>query len=441
MDTSGRSSGTRGLRPLWRNRDFLLLETGQLLSSLGTSLTTIAYPLLTLAVTNSAAKAGLVTFARLAPFGLFSLPAGVAADRWSRKRLMIGSDVVRVVAMGVFSAMVATGDVQLWAIVAVALVEGTAATVFIAADPGALRAVVPLQQLPAASGAREARRSVVRLAGPPLGGALYAVSRAAPFAVNAASYVFSTLSLLAMRTPFEEQRARDRAPLRAQLAEGFRYMWDHAFLRTTAFIYGVGNLLTSAMFLLIVVIGQGEGLSPGAIGALTAVVGAGTLVGSLASPLFRKLLSVRTILLLELWTWLATWAFVVWPQVYVLAVWAVLFGIAAPVTDSVVAGYRLAITPDRLVGRVESVRTTISLIAGPLGPLAAGLLLQATTARTTVAVVAVCGLGLAVWGTLSASIRNAPNLADLETVDAEDLRQAEVFEPATAFDPAEERKQ
>jgi Transmembrane secretion effector len=424
-------------KPLWRNRDFLLLESGQLLSSLGTSLTTIAYPLLTLAVTHSAAKAGIVGFIRLVPFALVSLPAGVAADRWSRKRLMIGADVVRVAAMGVFAAFLFTHHVGFWAIAAVALVEGAAATVFVSADPGALRSVVPAAQLPSATGAREARRSIVRLGGPPLGGALYAVSHAVPFAVNAASYLCSTASLLGMRTPFEERREHDAASLRAQLAEGFRFMWQHAFLRTTAFVYGAGNLLTSAMFLLIVVIGKREGLSPGEIGALSAAVGAGTLVGSLASPLFRKVLSVRAILLLELWTWLATWAFVAWPRVYLLAAWAILFGIAAPVTDSVVVGYRLAITPDRLVGRVESVRTTISLIAGPLGPLAAGLLLEATSPRATVAVVAASGLALALWGTLSPAIRDAPSLGDLETTEAEELRHPDVVEPTALLEPAE----
>jgi MFS family permease len=157
--------------------------------------------------------------------------------------------------------------------------------------------------------------------------------------------------------------------------------------------------------------------------------------------LFRKLLSVRAILLLELWTWLATWAFVAWPHVYVLALWAMLFGIAAPVTDSVVVGYRLAITPDRLVGRVESVRTTISLIAGPLGPLVAGVLLEATSERTTVAVFAAAGLGLAVWGTLSRSIRDAPRLTDLETIDAQDLRKAGIRQPAALLEPPEQNEQ
>jgi MFS family permease len=411
MDTSGKSSGTPA--PLRRNRDFLLLESGLLLSSIGTSLTTIAYPLLTVAVTHSAAKAGFVTFARLLPFGAFSLAAGLAADRWSRKRLMIAADGVRVAAMGAFAVALLAADVQFWAILVVAFVEGTASTLFVAADAGALRAVVPAPQLPAAAGTREARRSVVRLGGPPLGGALYGLSRAIPFAANAVSYLFSTLSLTLMRTPFEEARESEPAPLRAQFAEGFRYMWQHAFLRTTAFVYGAGNLLTTALFLLIVLIGEREGLTPGEIGLLSAVAGVGTLAGSLASPLFRKLLAVRTILLLELWTWLAVWAFVIWPHAYVLAVWSLLFGIAAPVTDSVVVGYRLAMTPNRLVGRVESVRTTISLVASPLGPLVAGWLLEATSPRPTVAVFAVCGLALALWGTLSPAIRQAPSLAEL----------------------------
>ena len=414
MGTSGKSSGTPA--PLRRNRDFLLLESGLLLSSIGTSLTTIAYPFLTLEVTHSPAKAGVVGFARLLPFGAFSLLAGLAADRWPRKRLMIAADAVRVVAMGSLAAALLADTVPFWGIFAVAFVEGTASTFFTAAGSGALRAVVPAPQLPAAAATLEAPRSIVWLGGAPLGGALYGLSRVIPFAVDAVSYLCSTLALLVMRTPFEQPRERERAPLRAQFSEGFQYMWDHAFLRVTAFVYGAGNLLTTALFLLIILVGKAEGLSPGRIGLLSAMVGVGALVGSLASPLFRKLLSVRTILLLELWTWIGVWVFVAWPHAYVLAAWSLLFGIAAPVTDSVVVGYRLAMTPDHLVGRVESVRTTISLVASPLGPLAAGWLFEATNARTTGAIAAVCGLALALWGTLSPALRDAPSLSELQAV-------------------------
>jgi hypothetical protein len=72
------------------------------------------------------------------------------------------------------------------------------------------------------------------------------------------------------------------------------------------------------VLLVIVLVGRRQGLSGGEIGALIALFGAGTLVGSFASPLFRRVLSIRAILLMELWTRLASWLFVVWPSVYVL---------------------------------------------------------------------------------------------------------------------------
>jgi hypothetical protein len=88
--------------------------------------------------------------------------------------------------------------------------------------------------------------------------------------------------------------------------------------------------------------------------------------------------------------------------------------VTLPVTDSVVEGYRIAITPDRLLGRVESARSTIALLAAPLGPLVAGFLLTEASARATIAFLAAFTLTLALWGTLSPSIRNAPSLDELD---------------------------
>jgi hypothetical protein len=263
-----------------------------------------------------------------------------------------------------------------------------------------------------------ARASIVRLVGPPVGGALFGLGRAVPFAADAASYAFSIVSLLAMRTPFQEAREVDRSPLRTQIAEGFRFLWRQPFLRTAAFLYGLGNFAIPGVLLVIVVIGKRHGLSGGEIGALLAAFGACTLLGSFLSPLYRRAFSMRAILLLELWAWLGTVAFLVRPNVYVLTVSILPLATTLPVTDSVVDGYRVAITPDRILGRVESVRSNIALLVAPLGPLAAGFLLASVSARATVAVFTVCGLLLAVWGTLSPSIRQAPSLAELDDLRA-----------------------
>jgi MFS family permease len=396
---------------LRRNRDFVLLQAGRLLSAAGSESTAVVYPLLVLALTDSPAKAGFVGFVRYLPMALLSLPAGVAVDRFHRKRLMIAADLVRAAAVTGLVIAIAADGLRYWQIVAVAAVEGSAWALFSPAAAAALRSVVPAQQLADAAGVQQARSATVSLLGPPLGGILFGLGRAVPFVFDAISYLGSTLSLALMRTPFQEPRPRDRSTLRAQLAEGARFLWGNAFLRTCAFLYGLTNLIGPGLLLSVLVIGDRQGLSSATLGLLIAAFGAGILLGSLLSPILRRRLSIRAVLLLELWTWTASAAFLIHPDVYVLLAAMIPSAIAIPVTDSVVIAFRLTITPDRLVGRVESVRSAIALSVAPFGPLLAGVLLDATTERATIATFAAFGLVLALWGTLSPSIRNAPALA------------------------------
>jgi hypothetical protein len=400
--------------PLRRNRDFLLLQAGQLLSDTGTASTSIAYPMLVLAVTGSAVRAGVVSFARTLPWALLAVPAGVLADRWNRRRLMIAADGVRMLAIGCLAAAILADRVAFWAIPLVAFVEGSGTLLFLAGHAGAMRAVVPARQLPAAAGAQTGRQAAVGLVGPLLGGALFGLAQALPFVVDAASYACSTGSLLTMRTPFQQAREPDRSSLRARLAEGFRFLWGHPFLRTCALLFGLANFIGPGILLAVVVIGRRQGLSSGAVGALVAAVGGCLLLGALASPLVRRHLPVRAVLLLEVWTWPGCALFLIWPNVHLLTAAILPTALAIPSTNSVVHGYRIAMTPDRLLGRVESVRSTISLLIAPLGALAAGALLDAATARATIAVFAAFGLALAVWGTASRSIRAAPSLDELD---------------------------
>ena len=393
----------------------MALQIGQMLSNVGTQTTSIAYPLLVLAITHSPAKAGIVGFARSLPLALFALPAGLAADRWNRRRLMIAADVVRAVAMGALATTILLDRVTFWEVAVIAFLQGSGSALFLGARPGALRAVVPAQQLPAATATETGRQAAVLLAGPPLGGVLFGLSRALPFVVDTLSYAFSTLSLLAMRTPFQEEREPHLGSLRSRLAEGFHFVWSRPFLRTCALLFGLANFIAPGLLFAVVVIGKQQGLSAGEVGALVAVFGGCLLVGSFLSPLVRRLLPVRAVLLLELWTWVGCALFLIWPNVYVLTAGLLPSALAIPATDSVVHGYRIAMTPDRLLGRAESVRSTISVLIVPLGPLIAGVLLGASSARATIAVFAVAGLVLAVWGTLSPSIRMAPSLDELHS--------------------------
>ncbi|MDX6486209.1 MAG: hypothetical protein QOF43_1362 [Gaiellaceae bacterium] len=400
--------------PLRRNRDFVLLQVGQTLSTIGSESTAIAYPLLVLAITHSPVQAGVVGFARIVPWALFGFLAGAAVDRFHRKRMMLACDVVRVAAMASLVVALALDRLSFAQIAVVAFVEGTMFVLFNVAEFGALRSVVPAPQLPAAAAGEQVRYSTVGLVAPPLGGALFGIARSLPFIVDAVSYAFSLASLIAMRTPFQEERETEPGvPLRSQLAEGFRWLWGQPFFRTCALMFTWTNLVFEAIFLTLVVVGRREGLSGSRIGALIAVLGACSLLGSLLAPRLQRLLSMRAIVIGSFWVQLGIVAFVAKPSIYVLLGGAVPMALCLPTVNAVVIGYRVAIVPDRLTGRVNSVARTIALCGSPFGPLTAGILLSSISERATVAIFVALLLVLSVIASTSSAIRNAPSLDDL----------------------------
>ena len=177
--------------PLRKNRDFILLQSGQVLSTIGSESTGIAYPLVVLAITHSPAKAGIVGFARILPWALFGLVAGVAVDRLPRKAMMLTSDVVRASALGSVAIAAALGHLTFEHVAAVAFLEGSMYVFFNIAEIGALRSVVASEQLPTALAAEQARYSTVTIVAPRLGGSLFGIGRAFPFVAGAVSPAFS----------------------------------------------------------------------------------------------------------------------------------------------------------------------------------------------------------------------------------------------------------
>jgi len=169
----------------------------------------------------------------------------------------------------------------------------------------------------------------------------------------------------------------------------------------------------------LIVVGRRQGMSGGQIGLVIAALGFCSLVGSLAAPRVQRFLSMRTIVLESFWVQLGIVAFVFKPSVYVLLVGAIPAALSFPSVNAIVIGYRVAVVPDRLTGRVNSVARTIALCGAPFGPLAAGLLLGSFSARTTVAIFASLLLLICAIATLSASIRDAPSLDELADVSTE----------------------
>jgi len=395
------------LVPLRRNRDFVLYQSGQMLSLFGSGISRIAYPLLALALTGSAAKTGYVGAIEFLPIVVLSVPAGVAADRFDRRRLTIASDAAAATALAVLAAAALTGHATYWLILVVVFVDMSATTIFAAGASGAIKAVVPQPQLADAFSVSMARGSIVRLLAPPVGGALFNLSRGLPFLVDAVSYAFSTASLLLMRTPFQEERVPGaRTPFR----EGLSYFWNLPFLRTTVGMIAASNVIAAGAPIALIILADRQGFSPLAIGIFVGIQGVALLAGSAMSPLLRRLFPMRAILLSEFWMGLVYVAFIVYPNVYVLVACTALHAFWFPNTDSAIGAYSYMLIPDRLLGRAMAASNTLRAATAPLGPLLAGLLLAHTSAQVAIAVLAAPVVIAAVLGTLSPAIRDLPSL-------------------------------
>jgi len=181
MEHGAAQEGTGGRPPrtLWRNGDFLLLWSGQAVSTLGSTVSTLALPLLVLALTHSPAQAGFIAAAQAIPYLVLALPAGALIDQWDRKAVMIRCDVARFLVLGSIPLAAAVGRLTVAQLYIVALVAGTARVFFNIAQTAALTHVVPATQLPRANALDQTVSSTAALIGPGVAGAIVALGRTA----------------------------------------------------------------------------------------------------------------------------------------------------------------------------------------------------------------------------------------------------------------------
>jgi MFS family permease len=209
---------------LWHNRDYLLLWSGQTISSIGSGVSELAFPLLVLALTHSPAQAGFASALRTLPYFIFTLPGGALIDRWNRKRVMILCDAGRAISLASIPVALILGHLTIVQLYLVSLIEGSLYVFFDLAETASLPRVVPKEPLPAAISQNQITSGITNLLGPPLGGVLYAVGRAVPFLADAISYLVSVLSLLFIKTKFQLERVAAPRKLWVEIAEGMKWM-------------------------------------------------------------------------------------------------------------------------------------------------------------------------------------------------------------------------
>ncbi|MEV7753607.1 MFS transporter [Streptomyces griseofuscus] len=396
-----------GPRPgLWRNRDFNLLWTGQSLSDLGGAMVDLALPLLVLQQTGSPTRAGVVGTAGLVTTLVCRLPAGVLADRFDRRRLMIVCDTLRIAVYALLGWAVLTGAARLPVILAVVIAGSAATAVFSTAEHASVRSLVRPDQLASAVARNEARTYGVSLAGPPLGGLLFGLGRFLPFLGNALSFLVSLAAVSCIRRPLQEPRKEVAAPIGASTAEGLRFLLGHPFLRALLAIAAPLNMAFTGMIFAMTLALRRAGVAPVLVGLAGAIFALGGLLGAFAAPALQRRLRLPVLITLLCWATAALMAVSTLLSGSVLAAVPLAAAVfLGPTANATLFGHQAAVTPDHLQGRVVSGVLLAAGSAAALAPVLGGALLAHWSPGPAMLVFPALVVVAAVTATVSKGIR------------------------------------
>jgi MFS family permease len=392
---SRRDAGAGKERGSWQlGAGFAKLWAASTISALGSGLATIATPLFVASRTSSPLIVSAAFGVAWLPWLLFALPGGVLVDRVDRRRLMIIVDWSRVLAMGVLAAAILTGWASIALLYVVLFVVNAGEIVFRSASQAMLPAVVPVARLERANGWLVGGDTVAQqmLAGP-VGGLLFVAAAGLPFLVNAGTYAASALLVAWIAGSYRPERRPAGAPgstaqdsgraerrtrvlrsVRADVAEGFRFLAGQRLLRTMAVLIGLLNVtLTGALAVLVLLARERLHLGSVGYGLLFTCLAVGGIGGSvIGDRLIAKVTATWTIrvgLLIEAGLHLALATSRSTPLICV-ALFA--FGVHGSLWMIVNSSLRQRLTPPSMLGRVGSTNLFIAAGGNCAGALLAG---------------------------------------------------------------------
>jgi MFS family permease len=377
------------------NSDFWKFLTGQTISTLGSSFTSFALPLLIFKLTGSSLNLALTVTATVLPYLLFGLVIGAWVDRVNRKRVMVLTDLARALVIASIPLASAQGLLSVWWIYAVAFLNSTLTICFDAANFAAVPSLVRQEDLVTANGRVQAGYATAKVGGPLLGGLLIiVVPLPMLLLIDAVSFLVSAGSLVLIATSFNtaSDERQTRRSLRQDIVEGLRFVLKHPILSwITLLLLLVNFILPTSSAQLVLFAKQWFAASDTQVGLLYAGGSLGTVALSLAAGQFRKRWPLGTIalgaLMMEgMFTALTAVTHWYWG---LLLLWALRGGADVLFT---ITSYSLAqvAVPNQLLGRVITVIRVLTWSTASLGALLGGLAIERT--HNVALVYAVIGL-------------------------------------------------
>jgi MFS family permease len=372
-----------------RYRDFRLLWIGAFTSTTGTWMQTVAQSWLVFSLTGSAFLLGFDSFLGAAPIILFSLFGGVIADRFPRRRVMIGSQILQMTFAFTLAALILFDRVEVWHIFVLSFLTGTAQAFSGPAYVSLLPTLVSRDDVPNAIAMNSMQFNLARMIGPVVAGfALVAFGAAACFAINGLSFVAVIIALSLMSAAAGTHVARQRKSVMDDLREGIRFVGRNRVLVEVSALGFVGMFLGAPFVTLLPVVAKevfAEG--PKVYSWLLAAYGVGSVLGAVGVAMWSDLRRKGVLALaMQVGFAVSLVAFAVSSWLPLNLVLAFLGGACVVGTISLYSSIVQLTTTDEMRGRVMSI-FMLSFRGGlPLGSLLAGWIAQQFSVQMALAV-------------------------------------------------------
>ena len=282
-----------------RSRNYRLFVAGQSVSLVGTWMQQVAMSWLVYRLTNSAMLLGVVGFASQIPTFLISPVAGVLADRWDRRRLLIATQALAMFQAAFLALVVLTEMVQVWQILLLSLILGVVNALDIPIRQSfVVEMVEHREDLGNAIALNSSMVNGARLIGPSIAGLLVAsVGEGICFLLNAISYLAVIVALAAMRIPHGSRHPHPRRHILHELHEGFTYAYEFGPIRSILLLVALVSLVGMPYAVLVPVFAK-DILHGGAhtFGFLMTAAGSGALVGTLYLASRRSVLGLGRVI-------------------------------------------------------------------------------------------------------------------------------------------------
>lgn len=346
------------------------------ISNLGDGMNVAAMPLLTYSLTADPRLVSLSAFAAFLPWLILALPVGVYVDRFDRKRLMIGANVMRAALFAFIAVLVVTDSMSIGILLALLLFVGCCEVVFDSSAQAFLPAIVPAESLPRANGLLYATEVVANgFIGLPFGAWLWVAAAGIPFGANAAALTLAAILVTSIKVvPTHREAARTNTSFFAELREGLEWLRDNRRLRTLALLLGVTNMCgTFGNSIFVKYASEEIGVSETGFGILLAAMSIGSIVGGLLGDRIASRLGERQALIGSYAVFGgAMIAMSIAPSAWVVAVIASIEGLAGTVWNVITVSMRQRVIPEDLFGRVNSAYRWIGTGSIGLGALIGG---------------------------------------------------------------------